>query len=139
MIEYTFGARGHPKISARHRTTLEITRDGEVTELGDCIVATSSEVGLAGLPSELKEAARREGSVIALEITAGGLTERITGRGHPSLTFTSGREMVARRSGYICGRTLMIRADKSARDLDRRVVEALRKPETRVRVTITVF
>jgi hypothetical protein len=43
-----------------------------------------------------------------------------------------------RKSDYICGRTLAIRADKAAKDLSRKLVEELRNPSQRVRITLTV-
>ena len=38
-------------------------------------------------------------------------------------------DMVVRKSGYICGRTLAINADKAACDLSRALVEKLKNPE----------
>ena len=47
-------------------------------------------------------------------------------------------DIVVRRSSYVCGRTLAVKADKAARDLSRRLVEKLRDPNSMVKITITV-
>jgi hypothetical protein len=41
------------------------------------------------------------------------------------MTFTDDRSRVFRGSDFVCGRTVMINADKAARNLDRGLVEAL--------------
>jgi hypothetical protein len=43
--------------------------------------------------------------------------------------------MVVRKSSFTSGRTLMIRADKAAADLDRRMIERLKRSEN---ITIIV-
>jgi hypothetical protein len=137
MVRYSFLARGDPRITAEHRTTIEITREGIRSDAGDCIVATGAEVGLAGLPEALKNAAREKGVPMALILEAGGRREVITGMGDPSLSFSDEEEMVIRKSGYTCGRTLMIKADKAAKNLDRRLVELLKR-KGRIKVTVVV-
>jgi hypothetical protein len=137
MVKFAFYARGDPRITALHPTTLEITREWVRSDYGDCIIATSAEVGLAGLPEELKRAAR-QGAEMVMIIEAGGLMEKVRGRGHPSLTFTSESEMVVRRSRYVCDRTLMVGSDKAAFDLDRALVEQLKKLGNRVKITLIV-
>ncbi|MBC7111709.1 MAG: DUF371 domain-containing protein, partial [Methanothermobacter sp.] len=47
--------------------------------------------------------------------------------GHPELTLDHPTDIVCRKSDYICSRTLMIRADKAACDLDENLVRDLRK------------
>ncbi|MHA2386933.1 MAG: DUF371 domain-containing protein, partial [Candidatus Thorarchaeota archaeon] len=48
------------------------------------------------------------------------------GRGDPGLTYLDAVSMVARKSSFVCDRTLMVGADKAASDLDRSFVNALR-------------
>jgi len=138
MEMFTFFAKGDRGISAKHRTTLEITREIVKTKRGDCIVAAQSEIGLSGLSSELKAAASKEDAKITLVVESNGYSEKIVGKGSSSLTFADENEMVIRKSGYVCGRTLMIHADKAAIDLDRKLIGELRKEGSLIRVTITV-
>lgn len=137
MVRFVFYARGNPRITALHPTTLEVTREEIKSDYGDCIVAASAEIGLAGLPEELKRAAR-QGAEMVMRIEAGGLVERIRGRGHPSLTFQSEGEMVVRKSQYVCKRTLMVHSDKAAVDLNRALVEKLKNPDNRIKITLIV-
>jgi hypothetical protein len=135
MVSFSFYAFGDPAISAMHPTTLEITKERVKSKRGDCIVATRSEVGLSGIPQEFKAAAQREDTKITLLIEVNGTTERISGRGSPRLTFRNDDEMVIRKSGYTCDRTLMICSDKAAVDLNRNLVRELKK-ENRIKVTL---
>lgn len=112
-----FRARGHPNIRARHRTTLMITKEENVTVRGDCIVAVSAEKGLRDLNSGLKEAIRRNGARLHLLLEVDGFTFKVSGFGDPRLPLSHPTDMVVRKSGYICERTLMIRADKAACDI----------------------
>jgi hypothetical protein len=137
MVRFVFYARGDPRITALHPTTLEVTKEGVKSDYGDCIVATSAEVGLANLPEELKHMARQgAGMVMVMEV--GGRRERIHGKGHPSLTFQSEDEMVIRKSQYVCKRTLMVSSDKAAADLNRTLVEELKNPDNRIKITLIV-
>lgn len=123
-------ARGHPNVSAKHKTTLEITMEHELTPRGDCIIAVSSDKGAASLSAAFKEVARDDEAIIRMVIMCGGLREEVVGFGCEKLTFTHTKDLVVRKSNYCCGRTLMIKANKAAADLDRRIVEELRKPQT---------
>lgn len=138
MARFSFRAWGDEKITARHRTTLEITKEGVKTGYGDCIVATRAEGGLSDLPEGLKREARIEGAPMALVLEAGGITQLIWGRGSPALTFESRHEMVVRKSNYVCGRTLMIHANKAACELDKGFVDLLRDNNRAISVTIVV-
>jgi len=52
------------------------------------------------------------------------------------LILTHPTDMVIRKSDYICNRTLAIRADKSANDLPRELVEKLKNPRQKVNITL---
>lgn len=138
MPKFTFYAEGDRRITAKHPTTLEITKEGVKSSRGDCIVATKSSIGLADLPKAVKEALRKEGAEVVLTIESQGIRETVRGKGSPLLTLESESEMVARRSRYVCGRTLMICADKAASDLRRDLVEALAREGARVTITLEV-
>jgi hypothetical protein len=138
MARFSFRAWGDDKITSRHKTTLEITKEGVKTGYGDCIVATRSEIGLRDLPEELKEQARVMGVTMVVILEAGGFSQLIRGRGDPALTFESDHEMVIRKSGYVCGRTLMVHANKAAAELESSFVELIKDGKRDVRITIAV-
>jgi len=133
-------ARGHPNVRATHPTTLEITKEEHLTPRGDCIVAVGADKGARDLSEEFKRAARDPNAIITLviEVPELGLRDVVRARGHPGLTFEHPTDLVVRKSDYICGRTVAIRADKAAKDLSRELVRALRDPSTQVLIRLEV-
>lgn len=131
-------ARGHRNITAKHRTTLEFTKDREVTKRGDCIVAVKASKGLKDFSEEFKKKAKNSKAIIKCVIKCQDLEEIITGRGHENLSFEHPNDIVIRKSDFICPRTLMIRADKAAKDLDRRLIDMLKNEKQEVLIKIFV-
>ena len=137
-VTVVFSARGHENIEATHKTTFEVTKETTLTKQGDCIIAVESTKAAADLPFEFKEAARKEGAQITVTIEAGELREVVKAKGSPQLQFMHPTDLVVRKSGYVCGRTLAIRADKAASDFSRKLVEKLKDHNQEVKVTLTV-
>jgi len=131
-------ARGHSKILATHRTTFEITEDEHLTERGDCIVAVKSTKGAKDLSPEFKRLARNDSARITVILDADGRKEVSIGRGTRQLSFTHPSDLVVRKSGFICGRTLMTHSNKSASDFSRSFVNRLRDPNTKIEITLVV-
>ena len=77
-------------------------------------------------------------AVITFTLNVGGKRFVATGRGHPELTFSHPSDIVVRKSGYICGRTMMIKSDKAACDVPKEVISLLRDEEAEITVEITV-
>jgi len=131
-------ARGHQNIQATHRTTFEITKESTLTKRGDCIIAVSATKGAADLPLSFKEFARSEDAQMTITIEAGELKEVVRARGSPRLLFIHPTDLVVRKSNYVCGRTLAIRADKAASDFSRKFIEKIRDPSQKIRITLAV-
>ncbi len=132
-------ARGHENITARHRTTIEVTMDPEVTLRGDCIIGVGASRGICDLSREFMSLARRKGSVIRAVFRVGDLEEVVTGRGHPDLSFTHRADFVLRKSDFICPRTLMIGADRASVDLGRDFVDSLKSRDCRIEMCLYAF
>jgi hypothetical protein len=137
-VTVVFSARGHENVEATHKTTFEVTKEAALTKRGDCIIAVESTGAAADLPFEFKEAARKEGARITVTIEADELKETVKAKGSPQLHFTHPTDLVVRKSSYVCGRTLTIRADKAAIDFSRKLVEKLKDPNQEVKVTLAV-
>ncbi len=120
-------AWGHVNVSARHRTTIEVTRDEYLTPRGDCIIGIRADKGLSDISPELKDIIRRDGSLVIAIFIADGYLDCVMGMGSSRLTLGSGDKLIIRRSSYIDDATLMIRANKAAADLDRRLIDRLKK------------
>jgi len=139
-VQYTdtFKAYGHRNVILNHRTTIMLTTDHELTLRGDCIAAVSSEKGLSDLKPELRNAVRNEKARITMKLELGNQSFEIQGYGHPDLTWEDPADMVARKSEYICSRTLMIKADLASMDVPREFADLLKDGLQQVYVTITV-
>ena len=131
-------AYGHMNIQGTHMTTLEITKADRVTLRGDCIVAVRADKATSDLPFQFKGLLRKPASKVTLIIEVSGLREEIAGFGDPRLQLTNTEDIVCRKSSFICGRTLMIKSNKAATDMNREVIEALRNPRNKVSITISV-
>jgi hypothetical protein len=131
-------ARGHPEVTATHPATLMITKDEEIGPRADCVLAVGADKSVVDLRDATKRAIR-SGHQIEVTIEVGGLKEIIRGRGNGNLTLSDTTDIVIRKSSFICGRTLMIEADKAAIDMRRGFVGRLRDAEAKVLVTIKTF
>jgi hypothetical protein len=106
-----------------------------LSKRGDCIVAVNADKGLLDLPNDTKEVARSGETAISLKLEAGGEEFTVRGRGHPVLTYNDPSDIVVRKSGYVCGRTLMVGADKAACDIPDDLIRVLKGG---VDVTVTI-
>ncbi len=123
----SFYAWGHYNVRATHKTTLEITREEHLTPRGDCIIAVKSEKSVFDLSSEVKQAIKCNTAKVMLLLRLLDFEEAVIGRGSEKLLLTSKLSIVCRKSDYVCPRTLMIKCDKAAMDLDRELIKYLRK------------
>lgn len=112
-------------MSARHKTTLEITKEDHLTPQGDCIIAVSADRGLTDFTEGFRKKLRSQDTLVRIKLSCENMREEITARGHPGLTLENPEEMVVRKSDFLCPRTLAIKADKAAIDLDRVFVDKL--------------
>ena len=137
MLKERIVCYGHENVKATHRSTLEITKEDYLTPRGDCIICVKANKGLKELSDEIKKALKG-GKKVKIRITADDIVDEVEAVGDGKLTFENEISMVIRKSEYVDGRTLAIRANKAARDIKRELVEKLRNPEQRVVVEIIV-
>lgn len=130
-------AKGHRNVTAKHKNTLEFIKDADISTRADCIIGVGASKAAADLSPEFKNLARRNDAEITLDIFVEDLHERIRGRGSEKLSFADARGLIVRRSKYICDKTLMVQADKAAFDLNRALVEKLRR-EARIVIQVAV-
>jgi len=130
-------AHGHENVQSTNKTTFEITKETYLTKRGDCIIAVGSDKGVNDLSPRFRKIAQSEGARIKITFEVDGETQVINACGSHHLLFTHPTDLVIRKSDYVCGRTLAIRADKAARDFSRTLVEKLRNPRQRVKITMT--
>lgn len=132
-------ARGHENITAKHRTTLEITRDKELTPRGDCIVGVKAEKSVRDLNQEVKSRIRN-GAELKLSLILPDYNEKIEFRayGDKNLDLSHPSDVVIRKSTYTCPRTLAVRSEISASEINRDFVELLKDRKTVIVLRIEV-
>jgi len=131
-------AYGHNNILSTHKTTFEVTKEATLTRRGDCIIAVKATKSAADVHPKFKETAKSENAQLTITIEANGVKETVKAYGSSLLTFTSPTDFVIRKSDYVCGRTVAIGADKAACDLSRELVEKLRNPYQKVKITLAI-
>jgi len=119
-------AKGNKLIKATHKSTLEITKDNFLTERGDCIIGINANYSVKDLPEDLKDHLLNEGK-IKVVIKVDDLIDDVIAYGSKNLLLKNDRSIVIRKSNYIDDRTLAINSNKSAIDIDRKLIEELRK------------
>ena len=88
-------------------------------------------------PQELKDNIANSKSRITVILDTENGHDEIVGFGHEDLTLTHPTDIVCRTSDYTCSRTLMIKADKAAKDLNQDLIEDLKNDKI-MEVTIKV-
>ncbi len=137
MIREIIHCYGHENIKATHKSTLEITKEDFLTPRGDCIICIKADKALRDLSDEFKRALK-SGKRIRIRIIVDDLVDEIIASGDERLTFENDVSMVIRKSTYIDGRTLAVKADKAAKDIDRRIVEKLKNPNQKAVIELII-
>ncbi|MBN1502579.1 DUF371 domain-containing protein [Candidatus Woesearchaeota archaeon] len=126
---FTFSIYGHKNILGTHQKTIEFTKDSEVSRKGDCIVGVRAEYSLTELKDYLRNC-----NEISVIIEADNLKEEIIC--YYNKVFNDLHEIVVRKSDFISRRTLGTNANKAAIDISRRLIDYLKNPKNKAKVTI---
>tara|TARA_Y100000310_G_C20648986_1_gene798295 strand:- start:754 stop:1152 length:399 start_codon:yes stop_codon:yes gene_type:complete len=122
---YEFSVFGHLNILGDHKTTIEFTKDKDLSLAGDCIIGVKSDFELSKIKEFIKKKLSNNDKSLKIVIKYSGKVEIITAELNPD--FDDKEEIVIRKSEFNSKRTLGIRSDKGALDLDRGFVEGLRE------------
>lgn len=118
-------AWGHENILSTHSSTIEITRDFDISRRANCVIGVGANKGLVDLSPEFKKLARSSSTEIVIIFESGGKSETVHAKGDSRLTFSHAHETVIRKSSYVCPRTLAVFANKAATDLNRALIQQL--------------
>ena len=132
-MQYKFIAYGHQNILATHKTTLEFTKDKELTLRGDCIVGVNANFDLSKIKNFIKELKNNK---IRILLAVDGKKEEISAE--INRNFNSGREIVIRKSDFKDERTFAFNADKSAYDLSREMVIKAKNKRIEIKFQVLV-
>ncbi len=138
MVEKVI-AYGHRNITGLHPTTLELSMDMEISKRADCIIGVKADRAIKDLGQVFKSGAKRLDALIQVTLRVDNIEERIIGRGHTELTFEHPSDIVIRKSDFICNRTLMIKAEKSSKEIQRDLIERLKDPREKIEMQIEII
>ncbi|MGQ4873782.1 MAG: DUF371 domain-containing protein [Promethearchaeia archaeon] len=127
-------AYGHNNILCTHKTTIEITKDKTLSLRGNCILGVNASKACADLSPKLKDLIKKEKKVYVIIQINQKLKDTFYGYGHRKLTLKNNKDMVFRKSDYICDRTILINCSKSAKDLNRKIINKLKDPLTKLTI-----
>jgi len=137
-MRYTFHAYGHPNILATHKTTLEFTKDKELSLKGDCVVGVKADFDLSKLKKFIKKLKTNKITITIKIISKNKkykkIQEKISAEINPK--FNSHKEFVIRKTDFVSERTFAIKADKAAFELSRNLIEFLKEKKNKIRVLI---
>ena len=125
-MNFKIRAKGHENVLSLHKSTFEITKDKELTLSGDCIIGLDIDKSMDDFPKEFKEKLANDDTKVVVELNTSNAYDKIEGFGHHDLSLSHPTDIVCRKSDFICSRTLMIHADKAAKDLDGDLIEDLK-------------
>ena len=132
-MQYKFNAYGHPNILATHKTTLEFTKDEELSLEGDCIIGVKADFELEKLKDFIKYSKNKK-ITITIQALDKKITEKVEAYLNPD--FSSNKELVIRKTNFVSDRTLAIRANKAAFELNRGLIRNLKQENGKIIVII---
>ncbi|MHA1459965.1 MAG: DUF371 domain-containing protein [Promethearchaeota archaeon] len=130
-------AKGHPLIQCTHTTTIELTKDTYLTKNGTCILGIDASKACYDLNQPLKKKIV-EGEKITVIIKAGDVIDSFYGFGNKNLTFLNRKDLVFRKSDFICDRTILIKCSKSSSELNRNIIKKLTNSKERFSIIFEV-
>ena len=136
---YTFSAYGHRNILATHRTTLEFTKEKELSLKGDCIVGVDSDFDNETLKHFIKSVIEKNNKKIRIIIKIKNNGKYFTKEFNAALnpSFNDEKEIVIRKSDFISSRTFAIKSEKAAGDFGKDFVRMIKEPSSRIIVVIS--
>ena len=135
-IEIPFS--GHKNILSLHQKTIEITKDEELTSNGDCIVGVSANISCVDLPEKMKKKIQNPKTKITFSIRAENKKFTVQGNGSEKLSLKHTKDIVLRKSGFTCSRTIALNCDKASNDIPRDFVKILQNPKTNGSMVIEI-
>lgn len=128
MSYYKFHCSGHNNILGTHKTTLEFTKDKELSLRGDCIIGVNSDFSPESIIGKF-------GGRLFITLSVEGIKDSLTADYNPR--FSSGHEIVIRMGTYDSDRTLGVNSSKGSIMIDRGIIEKLKNPDARLTIEIS--
>lgn len=123
---------GFEKIKAENRKQIKFVKNEKVDDSTICIKISK---GAKDLKKELKEILKTV-SMVSITIEVEEEKEKIVGYGSPALKIESEKSISLRKDEKVEDDTIAILCNKSAKDLKRKLIEKLKNPSVKVKITI---
>ncbi|MFX1418470.1 MAG: DUF371 domain-containing protein [Promethearchaeota archaeon] len=130
-------AYGHENIRGTHKTTIEITKEKNLTKKGNCIIGIYSSKACFDLDPELKKNIQNQRK-IKVTLKTENLQDSFYGYGNKELKLLNKNDIVFRTSNYLCDRTVLIKCSKSSLDLNRDLIEKLKTPGKKISIIFEI-
>jgi uncharacterized protein len=118
--------RGHPLVSASHPTTFEVTMEQGLTRNGHCIIGVGADKGAFSLSQRFRDILCHDDASLLTTLSCGDLAVAVHSRGSAAMTLNHPKDLVWRKSNFICGRTIGIRSDQVAATLPGELIASLK-------------
>ena len=137
-MQYKFIACGHPNVLATHKTTLEFTKDTELTLNGDCIVGVNADFELIKIKDFIRQLKNKNIIITIKKISNEHDNKKNEETIHAEINskFNSDSELVIRNTDFISERTFAISSDKAAFDLNMGLISYLKVKGNKIAVII---
>ena len=134
-MKYQFHACGHPNILGTHKTTLEFTKDNELSLKGDCIVGVKADFELKKIKQFIKNSRNKK---ISITIKTISTTKKIKDMisAELNLNFDDDKEFIIRKTDFASERTFAKKANKAAFELNRNLIDYLKEKKSKISVII---
>ena len=129
-MNFKIKAKGHENVLSLHKSTFEITKDKDLSLSGDCIIGLDIDKSMEDFPDEFKEKLANDDTKVIVELRTPNASDTIEGYGHHDLSLSHPTDIVCRKSTFVCSRTLMIKSNKAAIDLNRDLIKDLANGES---------
>ena len=129
-MNFKIMAKGHENVLSLHKSTFEITKDKDLSLSGDCIIGLDIDKSMEDFPEEFKEKLANDDTKVIVELKTPNAYDTIEGFGHHDLSLSHPKDIVCRKSTFVCSRTLMIKSNKAAIDLNRDLIKDLANGES---------
>ena len=129
-MNFKIKAKGHENVLSLHKSTFEITKDKDLSLSGDCIIGLDIDKSMEDFPEDFKEKLANDDTKVIVELRTPNASDTIEGYGHHDLTLSHPTDIVCRKSTFVCSRTLMIKSNKAAIDLNRDLIKDLANGES---------
>jgi hypothetical protein len=128
-------AYGHPEIMATSNSMIKIVKGSTVKD--ESTIGVKADKACKDLSEKFKTSAK-SAKKIEILIEAEGEEDKIVGYCSPALKLTNKEEIVIRKDSSIDSGTIAILADKAASELNRDLIEKLRNPNAKIKITLEI-